>query len=143
MHHDSLSGPCACTLLRKAARAVGRFYDEALAGAGMTTAQFAILRHLSRTDALPLSRLAEQLVLDRTSLYRAVAPLIDLGWVAAAPGHGKEKRASLTAAGRAAMRAAEPGWEEAQRRLLGGMDPAAWARIEAQLRILTESALAN
>jgi len=75
MHHDLLAGPCACTALRKAGRAVSRAYDEALAAHGMSTAQFAILRHVARGAPLALSRLAEQLVMDRTSLYRAVAPL--------------------------------------------------------------------
>ena len=85
MHHESLSGPCACTTLRKAARAVGRVYDEALAGKGMTTAQFAILRHVWRGGSVPLSRLADSLVMDRTSLYRALAPVEAKGWVAVSP----------------------------------------------------------
>src|SRR5215216_4692041 len=95
MHHET-SSACACMLLRKAARAVGHVYDEALASHGMTTAQFAILRTVVRGEPLPLSRLAEQLVLDRTSLYRALAPLEAKGWVAVVPGQGKTKLATLT-----------------------------------------------
>ena len=56
MHDDSLPSVCACTMLRKAARITGRLYDSALAGHGMTTAQFAILRHVARGEPLALSR---------------------------------------------------------------------------------------
>src|ERR1044072_3398166 len=82
MHRNSRAGPCACacTTLRKPAPAVARVYDDALAEAGMTTAQFAILRHIAREQPVPLSRLADSLVMDRTSLYRALAPSAGKGW---------------------------------------------------------------
>jgi hypothetical protein len=55
--------PCACTTLRKAARAVSRIYDEAVAAAGMNVTQLAILRAIGRAGdgGAPLSRLAESL----------------------------------------------------------------------------------
>jgi DNA-binding MarR family transcriptional regulator len=143
MHHDTFSGPCACTTLRKAARAVGRVYDDALAEAGMTTAQFAILRHVSRGEPLPLSRLADGLVMDRTSLYRALAPIEARGWVAVSAGIGRTKLASLTPAGRAAMDGAEAGWAGVQRRIVGTMGPEAWAGLEAGLKALTDLASAK
>ena len=39
---------CLCTKLRRAARSVSRFYDEALADTGLKVAQFSLLRHLQR-----------------------------------------------------------------------------------------------
>ena len=140
MHHVSLAGPCACTTLRKAARAVGRVYDEALAGAGMTTAQFAILRHVARGEPVPLSRLADGLVMDRTSLYRALAPIEAKGWVAVRAGAGKAKLATLTPAGRAAMEGAEDDWAGVQERIVGTMGAETWAGLEAGLRALTSLA---
>lgn len=140
MHQNQLSGPCACTTLRKAARAIGRVYDDALADAGMTTAQFAILRHVSRGQPLPLSRLADGLVMDRTSLYRALAPIEARGWVKVSAGSGKTKLASLTPEGRAAMEGAEAGWAGVQRRIVGTMGAEAWAGLEAGLNALTSLA---
>lgn len=137
MHHDSIEGPCACTALRKAARAVSRVYDEALAGREMSTAQFAILRRVGRGEPLALSRLAEQLAMDRTSLYRAMAPLEAKGWVAIAPGPGKSRLASLTAAGRQAMHDAEGDWQRVQARIVGAMGEAQWTTLEAALRTIT------
>lgn len=130
--------PCACTTLRKAARAVARVYDDALAGSGMTTAQFSILRHLARTPGIELSRLADKLVMERTSLYRAMAPLEARGWISTKPGKGKARVAELTGEGRTAMRAAEPAWEEVQRRVVTPMGDA-WAGLESALRALTKS----
>src|SRR5262249_5171925 len=68
----SYSTPCACTTLRKAARAVTRFYDAAIERAGMTTTQFAVLRAAERAGTVTMSRVADDLVMDRTSLYRTV-----------------------------------------------------------------------
>lgn len=137
MHHDSLAGPCACTALRKAARAVGRVYDDALAEAGMTTAQFAILRHVAREQPVPLSRLADSLVMDRTSLYRALAPLEAKGWVGVSAGAGKAKLAALTPEGRAAMEGAEADWAGVQDRIVGTIGAETWAGLETGLRALT------
>ncbi|MES2441495.1 MAG: MarR family winged helix-turn-helix transcriptional regulator [Pseudomonadota bacterium] len=137
MHHEALAGPCACTTLRKAARAVGRVYDEALADAGMTTAQFAILRHVARGEPVPLSRLADSLAMDRTSLYRALAPIEAKGWVTVSAGPGKAKLATLAPEGRAAMEGAEGDWAAVQQRIVGTMGAETWAGLEADLRALT------
>ena len=137
MHQSTLEGPCACTTLRKAARAVARVYDDALAGRGMTTAQFAILRHVARGGSVPLSRLADSLVMDRTSLYRALAPLEAKGWVAVSAGQGKAKLAALTPEGHSAMENAEADWAAVQTRIVGTMGPENWAGLEAGLRALT------
>jgi DNA-binding MarR family transcriptional regulator len=141
---DTLPGTdaaCVCTSLRKAARAVSRVYDDELSGTGMTIAQFSVLRHIARGGAMPLSRLAEALVMDRTSLYRALAPLERLGWVATgdAP-KGRARIVTLTDAGRAAMEAATPPWRAAQQRLIGAMGGAAWAELETLLRDVVQVA---
>ena len=137
MHHDSTAGPCACTALRKAARAVSRLYDQALAAHAMSTAQFAILRHVARGAPLPLSRLAEQLVMDRTSLYRALAPLEARGWITVAPGPGKSRLATLTAGGRDAMDDAEDDWRAVQDRITGAMGDAQWHALQSALHVVT------
>lgn len=140
MHQENSSAPCACTTLRKTARAVGRVYDEALADAGMTTAQFAVLRHVSRGEPMPLSRLAEALVMDRSSLYRAIAPIEAKGWIITAAGPGKSRLAALTPEGRAALAAAEPGWEAAQKKIVGAMGETMWVGLEFALRAVTDLA---
>ncbi|MES2289741.1 MAG: MarR family winged helix-turn-helix transcriptional regulator [Pseudomonadota bacterium] len=139
----TFSHPCVCTTLRKASRAVTRAYDEGLADSGMTITQFAVLRNLDRQGAMPLSRLAELLVMDRTSLYRLIAPLERHGWVSVADGAGRAKLASITDAGRAAMLAATPAWEKVQDGLVGAMGAEAWAALQTQLRVLGSAAHAD
>jgi DNA-binding MarR family transcriptional regulator len=142
MHmHQSDSLACACTTLRKASRAVTRLYDERLAAHGMTTTQFAILRNLARAEGvLPLSRLADRLVMDRTSLYRTLAPMTRGGWVVVEQGAGRSKLAKLTDEGRTAMAGAESDWRRAQAHLLGEIDQAEWQAMIGTLDRLIEAA---
>ena len=134
-------GACACTTLRKASRAVTRLYDERLAAHGMTTVQFSILRNLARADgALPLSRLADRLVMDRTSLYRTLAPVTRAGWAVIENGPGHSKLARLTDIGRAAIAGAEGDWQGAQAHVLGEIDPGEWQAMIGTLHRLIEAA---
>jgi len=107
---------CACSALRKAVRAVDRIYEVRLARANVTATQFTILRALQRHGMpVPLTALAEELVLERTSLYRAMEPLA--GQKLIAFGGAKDKRvkqARLTAAGVGRIDEALPHWKEAQ-----------------------------
>ncbi|MEP9357570.1 MarR family transcriptional regulator [Sphingomonas sp. KR3-1] len=138
MHHEPLPPACACTLLRKAARVAGRLYDAALAGHDMSIAQFALLRHIARGEPLALSRLAEQLEMDRSSLYRAIAPLEKRGWVEVTPGAGRSKAARLTEAGRAALHAAEPDWAAMQHRVEAEVGTALWKVMKSGIETLSQ-----
>ena len=131
--------PCVCTALRKASRAITRRYDEQLAQSGMTTPQFALLRTLDREGDLPLSRLADLQVMDRTSLYRTLAPLERHGWVLVSQGKsGRTKLAALTPAGHTAMEQAAEAWADVQDEIVGAIGPDAWQALETQLRALAQ-----
>lgn len=95
-----------------------RLYDDALAPAGMTVQQFATLRNIERAGTIEVSRLADALVMDRTSLYRALTPLERNGWIVRGQGHARIRTATLTPAGSAAVTNATPAWETAQSRVL-------------------------
>ena len=126
--------------MRKAARAISRVYDDALALAGMNVGQLAILRAIARADenGVPLSRLAEGLVMDKTSLYRALVPLTRLVWVEiVAAGKGRSKLARLTEAGRAATSAAAANWEAAQGKIVDEFGADRWAEIQSAIAGLT------
>lgn len=136
MHHDtdSLTAlPCICTALRKASRAVTRAYDEVMEEAGMSVAQFSILRHLARHGPLPLSRLAELLVMERTTLYRALGPIERHGWVTIAEGAGRAKIATLSPAGHQAIADATAGWAKVQTAMLEQIGADDWQALEAAL----------
>jgi len=132
---NSASQVCAAGTLRRATRAVARMYDSRLARVGLTTTQFSILRALGQHGMpVPLSRLADEQVFERTSLYRALEPLQRDGLVMLDGQEGRRaKTATLTARGRRLVARALPHWREAQAEFLGHVGKPAWARLSAQL----------
>ena len=108
----------------------------------MTATQLAILRAIDRSgeDGVALSQLAEGLVLEKTSLYRGLGPLLRSEWIeVATAAKGRAKFARLTKAGRLAMeRAAEP-WEQAQTRVVEAFGTARWAALQPGVAALAET----
>jgi DNA-binding MarR family transcriptional regulator len=131
--------PCACTTLRKASRAVARLYEGHLAEAGLSATQFAILRALERRGTSNLRPLADELVMERTSLYRAIAPLERSGLVLieADASDARARRASLTAAGHERIAMALPHWRAAQRTFVERFGVADYSRFIDELRHAT------
>ncbi len=129
------AGECACTMLKKASRAMTRFYEEAMAPAGVTATQFAILRALERNGPTPLSRLAEELVMDRTSLYRALSPLLrDALLVTKASSVDRRvKEAALSRAGHRRIARALPYWRSAQDDFLADFGTRDWSGTAGSL----------
>lgn len=139
MHHDSIDPgdlQCACNALRKASRAVTRLYDETMADTCLSLAQFAVLRNIARREPVPLMDLAHVLVMDRTTLYRALKPLEREGWVASEDGPGRAKTARLTDKGRDAVARSTQAWQAAQRRLIERFGLERWTVTEAALQDL-------
>ena len=66
---------CNCFALRQAARYVTQMYERHLAPVGLTAAQFSLLAKLSRREGWTMAELAESMVMDRTTLVRAMKPL--------------------------------------------------------------------
>ena len=136
---DPSAFPCACTALRKASRAVSRHYEACLSPTGTTATQFSILRCLQREGPLPQSRIADMLVMERTSLYRAIAPLEREGLVELRidPGDARAKLARLTRKGAVRIAKILPHWRRAQRSFLDAVGGNEWVRVSSRLdRIL-------
>lgn len=109
---------CTCFNARRAARAATEMYDRILAPSGVGAAQFTLLGAVAMLGPGPISRLAENLSLDRTTLTRNLKLLQKQGWIAADPGRDRRERVvSLTEDGRAALARAMPLWRAAQDRM--------------------------
>lgn len=132
---------CACSKLRRTARAVTRIYDDALAPWGLTTTQFAILRTLVRLGPSSVSALARATGHERSAMTRNLAPLVRAGHVALGDGaDARSHAATITDSGRAIVAAAEPGWTAAQAAVdarLGAPDRAALFALLDRLETLT------
>ncbi len=136
--------PCACTTLRKASRAVTRLYDEALRPTDLTATQFALMRAVAREGKVAMSRVAATLVMDRTTFYRAIAPLLragDLEWTSSED-DGRAKLLRLSPSGRRRMSRAAGRWAAAQRRMVRKIGLARWRKLSRWLREATDDALA-
>ena len=106
---------CLNLELRKANRVLSQLYDSYLQDLGLKTSQFSILRAVRYLKKTTNSELQEVLVLDQTSLSRALKPLIRDGLIDANPGADRrQKELSLTAKGKALYREAEEHWNKAQ-----------------------------
>ncbi|HEY4073366.1 MAG TPA: MarR family winged helix-turn-helix transcriptional regulator [Herbaspirillum sp.] len=73
---------CNCFALRQAARYVTQIYERHLAEVGLTAAQFTILSKLSRLPDRTMMELSESMVMERTTLVRALKPLQRDGLIA-------------------------------------------------------------
>lgn len=134
----SADAPCACATLRRVTRAVTAAYDAALAPAGLRITQFSVLRTLARLGPLPVTRLAAEAALDRSTMGRNLDPLERRGLVRIEVGEAdhRERVAHLTAAGATSIEAALPYWREAQARVAVLVQPAAIGLLAEQLGAL-------
>jgi DNA-binding MarR family transcriptional regulator len=133
--------PCACTTIKKLSRILARAYDDALAGSGINITQFAVMRCIARRTGEPLSRVAEEMEMDRTSLYRAIAPMVRDGWIKMAPGtDARSRSAKVTRKGSQLLAEAAVPWNSIQEGLLGSFGKDAWKVLVGELNRLADSA---
>jgi DNA-binding MarR family transcriptional regulator len=127
---------CTCLAVRQAARHVTQFYDQHLAAAGLRTTQFSILAKLKRQGPMTINVLADELVMDRTTLGRNILPLEREGLITIAPGDRdrRSKELRLTDAGAERLKAAREGWKKAQEEFAAAFGDGRAAGLRALLR---------
>ena len=128
---------CNCLALRQAARDLSRRYEAHLGPAGITITQFSILGFLRHQPAMGMAALADAMVMDRTSLLRALKPLQRDGLVVSTAA-GRRLELSLTAEGAAKLRAAAPLWRRAQAEFEAQFGASRAARLRDDLREITQ-----
>ena len=121
-----------------AARVVNRHYDRALAPAGVTTTQYAILARIDRDGPQPLGMLAGRLALDRSTLSRELKPLVADGLVADRRDASDARRrvVALTRRGAATVKRARPMWAAAQAEFVDGFGDRRTGRLISELHAL-------
>lgn len=109
---------CNCLAVRQAARQLTQMYEDALARTGVKATQFSMLARLSQIEPATMQELADDLVMDRTTLSRNIRPLERNGLVAVATGEGDQRvrRLTLTKTGAATLKTASKAWKGAQER---------------------------
>jgi len=113
---------CACYKVRKAARAVTKFYEELLRPIGLRATQFSLLMATRVLGPVTVVKLAQVMVMDRTTLTRNLQILEKQGLITIKPGYDRrEREVNLTPAGMEVLTKAVPLWEEAQERVRKGL----------------------
>lgn len=104
---------CLCLHIQRAARAVGRRFDDAFRKLELTNGQFSLLMSLNRPHPPRMGQVADLLAMDRTTLTAALKPLARRGLVkVTADAADKRSRViSLTSAGRKLLARAVPIWQ--------------------------------
>jgi DNA-binding MarR family transcriptional regulator len=130
---------CLCLHLQRAARAIGRRFDEALKPVGLNQGQYSLLISLNRPDAPRLSDVAHLLALDRTTLTANLKPLVRRGLLSVIDDRDDKRirRLALTQEGRNVLRRAVPIWRRTHAEIdavvpRGDLDP-----LRADLLALT------
>jgi DNA-binding MarR family transcriptional regulator len=106
---------CTCFNLRKATRAVTQFYDEALRPSGLRATQFSLLSVIGELGKVSITDLAEEAVMDRTTLTRNLNVLEHGGLIRIDPGEdARVREVSLTPAAHEKLAEARSYWMSAQ-----------------------------
>jgi DNA-binding MarR family transcriptional regulator len=132
---------CNCFALRAAARHVSQLYDQFMAPVGLRGTQFSILAKLKRLGPMTINALAEEMVMDRSTLGRNVLPLERDGLISIAPSAAdrRAKELRLSKAGAKRLQQALTAWSQAQERFETSFGPKRAAELRALLRTVAAS----
>ena len=121
---------CMGMHVRRASRIVTQVYDAALRPVGLVLNQFTLLVSIQLVESTPITRLAQELFTDQTTLTRNLKLLEKRGLVAIAPGEDRRvKLVSLTPEGRDVLAQALPLWEQAQSQVMQHFDRRQWQTL--------------
>ena len=138
MTRADLLAHCACFHLRKATRAVSRLYDDRLRACGLNITQYSMLRMIEFGQQISVSTLGRHMVMDQTSISRALAPLERDRLIRSRAGSDKRTRiVSLTRKGAKLIATAKPHWDEAQKTFLDLIGDQRWTVMRGLLRDTT------
>lgn len=128
---------CFAEQLRAANRAINKLYTEHLGDCDIGIAQLSLLIRLYYFGEITLSRLAQNLETDRTTLTRNVQLLERSGHVQVVGGEDRRQRKiRLTDQGFASLKTAMPRWQKAQADLHRRLGDPSWQALFTGLRTL-------
>lgn len=116
---------CACNMYRQSSRLITQAFEEAFREEGVKPSQFNVMSVLANTGPIPLTQLAQVLLLDRTGLTRNLKVMERNGWIQYEPCIDQRiKKVALSKKGFKKLDSTIPLWQQAQERVskaLGGL----------------------
>ena len=116
---------CLCLNVRKMARVLTHHYDAHLQRDDLRSTQLSLLVAIALARQVPLTRLAEAVAMDRTTLTRNLKPLErqQLITVETSPQDRRVRLITLTQEGYQKVHEALPHWKQAQSQVLALLGP--------------------
>jgi DNA-binding MarR family transcriptional regulator len=110
---------CNNATLRRAARKLGQFYDDAVAPSGLKATQQGLLYQIHATGEPTMGEIAAALIMDLSALGHTLKPLIRDGYVETVSDKDDRRirRVKLTTAGEKKLAEVMKLWQIAQQRL--------------------------
>lgn len=128
---------CLCASLRRASRSVTQLYERALQ---MSVPQFTLLYVLDKQPRVQ-GEIAELLTIDRTTLTRTLAMMERGGLIRVKTGDDRrERRWSITPAGKKRLDLARPRWEKTQDRFRTRLGDQRWELLLNELTTVAAGA---
>lgn len=132
---------CACEGLRRATRTLTARYQEALSGTGVRATQLPILVAAYQAGPVPLTALAEALVMERTTLTRNLRGLERAGFLTIEEGADARVRlVVITDTGVKALEKAIVAWQHAQDGVKSTFGASRVRDLVGEVAALTEAA---
>ena len=133
---------CLCLNVRKMARVLTHHYETHLQAGDLRITQFSLLVAIALARAVPLTRLAEVLAMDRTTLARNLKPLErqHMVTVETSTEDRRVRVITLTAQGIQKVNEALPLWKQAQAQMLSLLGPQQSQALLADTQIVRERA---
>ena len=112
---EDLPSLCPAFNIRAASRIITQLFDEILKPSGLQVTQFAVLVGVFILDSPTISKLAKELVMDRTTLTRGLKPLENEGLIKIVSGEDKRTHfVKITTKGKSSLDRTLPYWEKAR-----------------------------
>src|SRR5215211_4848802 len=132
---------CLCLRVQRASRAIGRQFDEAFRAVGLNNWQFSLLMSLNRPSPLTVTRLAEELGMDRTTTTKNLKPLERRGLLEVRQDEkdARVRRIVLTASGHGVLTEALQYWQAANDAVTANLDGGTLACLHSALDTIASS----
>ena len=139
-HEVAKGNECTVFNLKRATRVVQSVFDNAFKSTGLEGTQYTVLSHIYVTEPISLTKLADLMDVDRTTLARNLAPLEKKGFVEIKS--GSDKRAKLittTDLGKEVLSKALPIWKETQEKIKDTLGNENWSSMISSLNGLVDN----
>jgi DNA-binding MarR family transcriptional regulator len=118
-----IAAHCLLMRTRRLSRLTTRLYVDQMAHLGLSVGQFSVLTAVGCAPGVRAADLVHALDLERSTLSRELAGLVNRGLVHSEPVDGRSQALALTPAGEALLADARPHWERAQAEAAEALGP--------------------